>query len=108
MFNRWQRSAGYCEQLDIHEPRSTVREALEFSAKLRQSSIDSDDEKLKYVEDIMRLLEMEDIQDAIIGSPGAGLTVEQRKRLTIGVELVAKPSIVFLDEPTSVRILFVC
>jgi len=35
----FQRSAGYCEQLDVHEPLATVREALEFSALLRQSSI---------------------------------------------------------------------
>ena len=37
-----------------------------------------------------------------VGKPGlSGLSVEQRKRLTIAVELVANPSIVFMDEPTS-------
>jgi energy-coupling factor transporter ATP-binding protein EcfA2 len=61
-----------------------------------------DQEKINYVESIIKLLELEDIQDALIGVPGAGLTIEQRKRLTIGVELAAKPSILlFLDEPTS-------
>lgn len=98
----FQRSAGYCEQLDVHESLATVREALEFSALLRQSRTTPRAEKLAYVDTIIDLLELRDIEDAIIGSPGAGLGVEQRKRLTIGVELVSKPSIlIFLDEPTS-------
>jgi len=98
----FQRSAGYCEQLDIHEPLATVREALEFSALLRQSRNTSKEEKLKYVDIIIDLLEMHDIENTLIGTSGAGLSVEQRKRLTIGVELVSKPSIlIFLDEPTS-------
>ncbi|KAG4436662.1 hypothetical protein IFR05_007841 [Cadophora sp. M221] len=99
----FQRSAGYCEQLDVHEPLATVKEALEFSALLRQSRETSREEKLKYVDVILDLLEMHDIENCLIGTPGgAGLSVEQRKRLTIGVELVAKPSIlIFLDEPTS-------
>lgn len=98
----FQRSAGYCEQLDVHEPLATVREALEFSALLRQSRGASKKEKLKYVDTIIDLLEMRDIENVLIGKVGAGLSIEQRKRLTIGVELVAKPSIlIFLDEPTS-------
>ncbi|KAL9602839.1 MAG: hypothetical protein Q9219_001534 [cf. Caloplaca sp. 3 TL-2023] len=98
----FQRSAGYCEQLDIHEPTATVREALEFSAMLRQSRDTPKEEKLKYVDTIVNLLEMQDIEHTLVGRTGAGLSVEQRKRLTIGVELVAKPSIlIFLDEPTS-------
>ncbi|RDW58343.1 hypothetical protein BP5796_12273 [Coleophoma crateriformis] len=98
----FQRSAGYCEQMDVHENTATVREALILSARLRQSSETPDAEKIAYVDSIINLLELEEIEDAIIGSPGAGLTVEQRKRLTIGVELAAKPSILlFLDEPTS-------
>jgi ABC-type multidrug transport system ATPase subunit len=98
----FQRSAGYCEQLDVHEPLSTVREALEFSALLRQARTTPRADKLKYVDTIIDLLEMNDIEHTLIGTPGAGLSVEQRKRLTIGVELVSKPSIlIFLDEPTS-------
>ncbi|DBA91181.1 TPA: ABC transporter G member 40 [Trebouxia sp. C0004] len=42
------------------------------------------------------------MRHAVVGRPGEdGLSVEQRKRLTIAVELVANPSIVFMDEPTS-------
>ncbi|BAE62610.1 unnamed protein product [Aspergillus oryzae RIB40] len=99
----FQRSAGYCEQLDVHEPYATVREALEFSALLRQPHNTSEKEKLGYVDVIIDLLELGDIADTLIGKPNAGgLNIEQRKRVTIGVELVAKPSIlIFLDEPTS-------
>lgn len=98
----FQRSAGYCEQLDLHEPFATVREALEFSALLRQSRDTPREEKLKYVDTIIDLLELHDLADTLIGEVGAGLSVEQRKRVTIGVELVSKPSIlIFLDEPTS-------
>ncbi|KAG7122807.1 ABC multidrug transporter atrB like protein [Verticillium longisporum] len=98
----FQRSAGYVEQLDVHESLATVREALEFSALLRQSRYTPDEEKLKYVDTIIDLLELRDLEHTLVGRPGAGLSVEQRKRLTIAVELVAKPSIlIFLDEPTS-------
>lgn len=98
----FQRSAGYCEQLDVHESYATVREALEFSALLRQPRHVPREEKLKYVDTVIDLLELHDLENALIGRVGAGLSVEQRKRVTIGVELVAKPSIlIFLDEPTS-------
>ena len=50
----------------------------------------------------MDLVELKSLAGAIVGRPGlTGLSVEQRKRLTIAVELVANPSIVFMDEPTS-------
>ena len=50
----------------------------------------------------MELVELDNIKDAIVGLPGVtGLSTEQRKRLTIAVELVANPSIIFMDEPTS-------
>ncbi|PRQ26834.1 putative xenobiotic-transporting ATPase [Rosa chinensis] len=50
----------------------------------------------------MELVELTPIRDALVGLPGVnGLSTEQRKRLTIAVELVANPSIIFMDEPTS-------
>jgi len=55
-----------------------------------------------FVEEIMELIELKSIKDALVGLPGVnGLSTEQRKRLTIAVELVANPSIIFMDEPTS-------
>ncbi|KAF2003738.1 hypothetical protein P154DRAFT_572918 [Amniculicola lignicola CBS 123094] len=98
----FQRSAGFAEQMDVHESTATVREALQFSAKLRQPKEVPLQEKYDYVEKIIDLLEMRDIAGAAIGKVGAGLNQEQRKRVTIGVELASKPELLmFLDEPTS-------
>ncbi|KAL3481383.1 ABC-2 type transporter-domain-containing protein [Aspergillus californicus] len=97
----FQRLTGYCEQMDVHEGTATVREAMIFSALLRQPSTVPEEEKVAYVDHIIELLELHDIRDALIGIPGAGLSIEQRKRVTLGVELVAKPTLLFLDEPTS-------
>lgn len=97
----FQRGTSYAEQLDVHESTQTVREALRFSADLRQPYEVPREEKYAYVEEVISLLEMESIADAIIGEPESGLAVEQRKRVTIGVELAAKPELLlFLDEPT--------
>ncbi|KAF7350492.1 hypothetical protein MVEN_01354800 [Mycena venus] len=98
----FQRKTGYVQQQDLHLATSTVREALEFSAILRQHKSIPKAEKLAYVDEVIALLEMESYASAIVGVPGEGLNVEQRKRLTIAVELVAKPELlVFFDEPTS-------
>ncbi|RYP42698.1 hypothetical protein DL767_000067 [Monosporascus sp. MG133] len=98
----FQHRVGYVQQQDIHLDTMTVREALEFSALLRQSAEIPREEKLAYVTEVIELLSMREFADAIIGTPGSGLNVEQRKRLTIGVELAARPQLlVFLDEPTS-------
>ena len=98
----FQRKTGYVQQQDLHLATSTVREALNFSALLRQPKSTPKKKKLDYVDEVIKVLEMDSYADAIVGVPGEGLNVEQRKRLTIGVELAAKPALLlFLDEPTS-------
>ncbi|KAJ5952948.1 uncharacterized protein N7479_011361, partial [Penicillium vulpinum] len=98
----FQRKTGYVQQQDLHISTSTVREALEFSALLRQPSHYTRRQRLDYVDTVISLLGMEEYADAVVGIPGSGLNIEQRKRLTIGVELAARPKLLlFLDEPTS-------
>ncbi|MCH84892.1 ABC transporter G family member 31-like, partial [Trifolium medium] len=96
------RIAGYVEQNDIHSPQMTVQESLWFSASLRLPKEVSNDKKQEFVEQVMKLVELDSLRHAIVGMAGtSGLSTEQRKRLTIAVELVANPSIIFMDEPTS-------
>ncbi|KAK7205985.1 ABC-2 type transporter-domain-containing protein, partial [Myxozyma melibiosi] len=97
----FQRTTGFVEQQDLHEAKQTIREALRFSARLRQPRTVSLKEKYDFVESVIDLLDLGSIADAIIDSVGSGLSVEERKRVTIGVELAAKPDLLFLDEPTS-------
>ncbi|KDP36997.1 hypothetical protein JCGZ_06053 [Jatropha curcas] len=96
------RISGYCEQNDIHSPHVTVYESLLYSAWLRlPREIDSDTRNM-FVDEVMKLVELNPLRNALVGLPGVnGLSTEQRKRLTIAVELVANPSIIFMDEPTS-------
>lgn len=97
----FERSTGYVQQQDLHLETATVRESLQFSAMLRQPSSVSIKEKNKHVEEVIDLLSMREFADAVVGIPGEGLNVEQRKLLSIGVELAAKPKLlIFLDEPT--------
>ncbi|PYH99303.1 hypothetical protein BO71DRAFT_394369 [Aspergillus ellipticus CBS 707.79] len=98
----FQRKTGYVQQQDLHLETATVRESLQFSALLRQPASVPLKEKYDYVEQVISMLKMEEFAEAVVGVPGEGLNVEQRKLLTIGVELAAKPKLLlFLDEPTS-------
>lgn len=98
----FQRKTGYVQQQDLHLETSTVREALRFSALLRQPRTVPKEEKYAYVEEVIKMLGMDEYAEAIVGVLGEGLNVEQRKRLTIGVEIAAKPDLLlFFDEPTS-------
>ncbi|KAH7832973.1 hypothetical protein Vadar_001925 [Vaccinium darrowii] len=96
------RISGYCEQSDVHSPLITVGESVIYSAWLRlHPEIDSKT-KLEFVREVLDIIELDEIRDCLVGIPGAsGLSTEQRKRLTIAMELVANPSIIFMDEPTT-------
>lgn len=90
----FQRKTGYCQQADIHLPvslgrsfiaqinadssqTSTVREALTFSALLRQPARFTRQERIDYVDEVIKLLDMEEYAEAVVGVPGEGLNVEQ-------------------------------
>jgi len=73
------RQIGYCQQMDIHDDSSTIREAFEFSALLRQSCETPKEEKIAYVETVLQTLDLVDLQSAVIGS----LDIEKKKRVTI-------------------------
>ena len=65
---------------------------------LRQPKSVSKEEKYAYVEDVIKMLNMEDFAEAVVGVPGEGLNVEQRKLLTIGTELAAKPKLLLVSD----------
>jgi ABC-type multidrug transport system ATPase subunit/ABC-type multidrug transport system permease subunit len=89
--------SSFAEQDDIHADQSTVREALEFSATLRLPKSVTATERANFVAQILTLLEL----NPLAGRSTDSLSQGERKRLTIGVELTANPSILFADEPTT-------
>ncbi|KAK3441448.1 hypothetical protein EUGRSUZ_B01810, partial [Eucalyptus grandis] len=96
------RISGYCEQTDIHTAQITVEESVIFSAWLRLDPQIDSKRKMEFVNEVLETIELDGIKDSLVGIPGiSGLSTEQRKRLTISVELVANPSIIFMDEPTT-------
>ena len=98
----FRRCMGYVEQFDQQSPQLTIKETCEFSAKLRLDANDpavTPESTVKFVQQALNMLELTNIQDLQVGSDSeGGLSFEQRKRLSIAVELVSNPSILFLDE----------
>ncbi|WRX10696.1 ABC transporter-like [Theobroma cacao] len=96
------RISGYCEQTDIHSPQITVGESVMYSAWLRLPAEFDKHKRLEFVAEVLQMIELDEIKDALVGVTGvSGILSEQRKRLTIAVEVVSNPSIIFMDEPTS-------
>jgi ABC-type multidrug transport system ATPase subunit len=78
----------------------TVRECLEFSAKLKLPGTTA--EKIAKVDEIIMDLKLNKCQDTFIGGTLIkGVSGGERKRTSIGVELITNPSLIFLDEPTT-------
>ncbi|VAI30382.1 unnamed protein product [Triticum turgidum subsp. durum] len=96
------RISGYCEQTDVHSPQITVGESVAYSAWLRLPPEVDAKARNDFVNEVLETIELNEIRDSLVGIPWVnGLSTEQRKRLTIAVELVSNPSIIFMDEPTS-------
>ncbi|WJX79099.1 hypothetical protein P8452_62252 [Trifolium repens] len=80
--------------------KTTLMDVL--AAWLRLSPDINAETRKMFIEEVMELVELKPLRNALVGLPGvSGLSTEQRKRLTIAVELVSNPSIIFMDEPTS-------
>jgi ABC-type multidrug transport system ATPase subunit len=97
----FRRCSGYVEQFDVQTPQLTIRETVLFSARLRldERKVNSDAEKVDFCDHVLKTLELTAISDRLVGSDEeGGMSFEQRKRLSIAVELAASPSILFLDE----------
>ncbi|KAF2070274.1 hypothetical protein CYY_008406 [Polysphondylium violaceum] len=95
------RVVSYVEQFDVLPPTQTVREAIQFSAICRLPKEVSKEERESFVDKIVEVLSLKKIANYKIGLLGNGLSISQRKRVNIGVELASNPELLFLDEPTS-------
>eukprot|EP00178_Gracilaria_changii_P018762 TRINITY_DN539_c0_g1_i4.p1 TRINITY_DN539_c0_g1~~TRINITY_DN539_c0_g1_i4.p1 ORF type:complete len:1392 (-),score=195.93 TRINITY_DN539_c0_g1_i4:1888-6063(-) len=88
---------GYCEQNDIHMKETTVKEAVLFSASLRlPASIAEKEKNIRAIETI-ELLGLTPFSDVLVKALGSA----ELKLLTMALEVVADPLVLFLDEPTS-------
>jgi len=93
---------GFVPQDDIVHEHLTVREQLYYSAKLRNADGTTRSEINSILEDVLHVMHLLDVQHSIVGSvEKRGISGGQRKRVNIGLELAARPTVIFLDEPTS-------
>ncbi|ORY43825.1 P-loop containing nucleoside triphosphate hydrolase protein [Rhizoclosmatium globosum] len=100
--SNWTNICSYVEQDDLMFTNLSVEETLTYAAKLRLPSSMSSKQKLDKVNEVIMQLNLNGCRKTWIGdSLRRGISGGERKRVAIGVELVANPSILFLDEPTS-------
>ncbi|KAK8087832.1 ABC transporter [Apiospora hydei] len=92
----------YVMQQDVLLPTLTVRETLRYSANLRLPPPTTEEERMQIVEEVILELGLKDCADTRIGnSQHRGCSGGEKRRVSIGVQLLSNPSILFLDEPTT-------
>ena len=96
-FDAYRNDLGYVPQDDIIHRELPVRRALDYAARLRMPGDTSTAERLQRVEEVMEDLDLRACADRAVRQLSGG----QRKRVSIGVELLTRPSLFFLDEATS-------
>ncbi|KAM0932413.1 putative ABC transporter, AAA+ ATPase domain, ABC-2 type transporter [Dioscorea sansibarensis] len=95
------RTSAYIMQDDRLFPMLTVYETLMFAADFRLGSISTDDKKQR-VEKLMEQLGLTSSRNTYIGDEGTrGVSGGERRRVSIGVDIIHGPPLLFLDEPTS-------
>eukprot|EP00930_Biecheleria_cincta_P002351 TRINITY_DN10335_c0_g3_i1.p1 TRINITY_DN10335_c0_g3~~TRINITY_DN10335_c0_g3_i1.p1 ORF type:complete len:802 (+),score=117.22 TRINITY_DN10335_c0_g3_i1:327-2408(+) len=96
------RIMGFVPQDDIVHEELTVREQIRFSAELRNEVGTPKSRIQKITNDVLHVMQIDHIMNSIVGGvENRGISGGQRKRVNIGLELAAQPSVLFLDEPTS-------
>jgi ABC-type multidrug transport system ATPase subunit len=96
------RNMGFVTQDDVLYPHLTVTETLVFTALLRLENTFSKEEKIMHAESVITQLGLTKCKNSIIGGPFMrGVSGGERKRVSIGQEMLINPSLLFLDEPTS-------
>ncbi|KAI8387421.1 hypothetical protein BD560DRAFT_382445 [Blakeslea trispora] len=99
---QFKKLAGFVDQDDSLMGTLTVRETLTYAALMRLPRKMPLKAKQKRVEDVMQELGIAKIADSLVGMPGQrGISGGEKRRVSIGKELVTSPSLLFLDEPTS-------
>ncbi|KAK1407086.1 hypothetical protein QVD17_38697 [Tagetes erecta] len=96
------RNTGFVSQDDVLYPHLTVTETLVFTALLRLPNSLTTQQKITLAEDVINQLGLTRCKGSIVGGPTLrGVSGGERKRVSIGQEMLINPSLLFLDEPTS-------